>query len=81
MTQVCELVQRDSFTQSLQTLGLLDPAAANSSQAGAECQRTGSGRTTTNTTPKQQPGCKVSRVQALKLFVIEFYVIGSVNHM
>lgn len=35
MMQVCELVQRDAFTQSLQSLGLLDvnPVTASSSES------------------------------------------------
>lgn len=37
MTQVCELVQRDAFTQSLQSLGLLDANTVTASSG--ECQK------------------------------------------
>lgn len=37
MTQVCELVQRDAFTQSLQNLGLLDVNPLSTSSG--ECQK------------------------------------------
>ncbi|GLV35944.1 uncharacterized protein CBL_09838 [Carabus blaptoides fortunei] len=67
ITQVCELVQRESFTQSMHTLGLLDSTALNtSSQAAEGHQRPGSGRSmTTNTTPKQQQGSKLNLVESL----------------
>lgn len=56
MSQVCELVQRDAFTQSLQSLGLLDanPVTASS----GECQKM-TKSASFSATPKNQHGYKV----------------------
>lgn len=56
MMQVCELVQRDAFTQSLQSLGLLDLNAAPT--YSSECQKMP--KSSSFTVPKQhQHGYKV----------------------
>lgn len=54
LVQLCDLVQRDTFTQSLFTVGLLDPAQYGGS--AGENSRTGKGHT--HSTPKQH-GYKV----------------------
>lgn len=59
MTQVCELVQRDAFTQSMYVLGLLD--SANQGHT-TDCQRTS--KVPVNTTPKQH-SYKLNLVESL----------------
>lgn len=54
LVQLCDLVQRETFTQSLFSLGLLDPAQYGGS--AAENNHTGRGHT--HSTPKQH-GYKV----------------------
>ena len=54
LVQLCDLVQRETFTQSLFSLGLLDPAQYGGSTA--ENNHTGKGHT--HSTPKQH-GYKV----------------------
>lgn len=53
MTRICDLVQRDAFTQSVQTLGLLD--LGNISTHSTDCKV---GRS--SQMPKQSSGTKVS---------------------
>lgn len=71
MLQLCELVQRDAFTQSLQSLGLLD---ANSSTVHSnESQKLS--RSSSYSTPKHQQGYKVSTTK----FVCPSFKFDSVN--
>ncbi|GFG38681.1 hypothetical protein Cfor_08266 [Coptotermes formosanus] len=60
LVQLCELVQRETFTQSLFSLGLLDPAQYGGS--AAENNHTGRGHT--HSTPKQH-GYKLNLVESL----------------
>ncbi|KAK7869304.1 hypothetical protein R5R35_012870 [Gryllus longicercus] len=61
MVQLCELVQRDTFTQSLLSLGLLDPAH----YVGSSAENHNPGvRTHTFSTPKQH-GYKLNLVESL----------------
>ena len=54
LVQLCDLVQRETFTQSLFSLGLLDPAQ----YGGSSAENNHTGRGQTNSTPKQH-GYKV----------------------
>lgn len=58
MTRICDLVQRDAFTQSVQSLGLLD--LGNISAHNADCKV---GRS--SSMPKQSSGIKVSVLEML----------------
>lgn len=68
IAQVCELVQRDAFTQSMYVLGLLDPTTQGNN---VDCQRTS--KTVVNTTPKQH-SYKVSTISPSHLGV--FYLMS-----
>lgn len=54
LVQLCDLVQRETFTQSLFSLGLLDPAQ----YGGSTAENNHTGRGHTHSTPKQH-GYKV----------------------
>lgn len=56
MTQVCELVQRDAFTQSLQNLGLLDANPVTTSTG--DCQKMT--KSASFSAPKNQHSYKVN---------------------
>ncbi|KAJ8937023.1 hypothetical protein NQ314_012105 [Rhamnusium bicolor] len=60
MLQVCELVQRDAFTQTLQCLGLLNPTASSSHTNDAPNMT----RSSSYSTPKHQ-GYKLNLVESL----------------
>lgn len=55
MSQVCELVQRDAFTQSLQSLGLLDTNPVGNSPAENQKMT----KSASFSAPKSQHGYKV----------------------
>ncbi|KYB25250.1 uncharacterized protein LOC100141518 [Tribolium castaneum] len=59
--QLCELVQRDSFNQSLQSLGLLD--ATSTSAHANECQKMSP--SSCYSTPKHHHGYKLNLVESL----------------
>lgn len=52
MTRICELVQRDAFTQSVHSLGLLDLGNISTHSSDCKIDRNSS-------TPKQNTGIKV----------------------
>ncbi|KDR13429.1 uncharacterized protein LOC110835411 [Zootermopsis nevadensis] len=60
LVQLCDLVQRDTFTQSLFTLGLLDPAQ----YGGSAGENNRNGKSHTHSTPKQH-GYKLNLVESL----------------
>lgn len=59
MAQVCELVQRDSFTQSVHSLGLLDLGNITPHRSDYRVGRN------SYSTPKQQQGYKVNQLKLL----------------
>lgn len=56
LTKLCEIVQRDAFTQSLVILGLLDPTHCSGYNEDSAVNQTD-----TNSTPKQH-GYKVIKI-------------------
>lgn len=64
LSQLCSLVARDAFTQSLVTLGLLDPGACSATHHVADNNHSTPNKSHSHTTPKHH-GYKLNLVECL----------------